>query len=113
MPVCAPCGPVCLSTSRMTLGKFWGSVASVSPPLHTSRLSWRRCSMVCLCVPVMGKRQGRGPFGRVSDGFWKSGRAQVVRTGAEPRSSEQGRGESQSLDALPNLDMTQASNYSS
>lgn len=60
MPVCAPCGPICLSTSRMTLGKFWGSAASVSPPLHTSRFSWSRCSMgvfVCACD---GEEAGQG-----------------------------------------------------
>lgn len=64
MPVCVPCALIGLSPSTMALGKFWGPLVPVSPSLRTSHLS--HVQWVCLCVPVMGKTQGREPFDRVS-----------------------------------------------
>ena len=64
MPVCVPCALIGLSPSTIALGTFWGPLVSVSLSLHSSHLS--HVQWVCLCVPVMGKRQGRGPSGRVS-----------------------------------------------
>nr|XP_058892190.1 serine protease 53 isoform X1 [Kogia breviceps] len=85
MPVCAPCGPVCLSTSRMILGKFWGSVASVSPPLHTSHLSWSRCSMGLQAAQRACGQRGPGPSapqeGNTVPGEWPW-QASVRRQGA-------------------------------
>lgn len=49
VPVYVPCPPICLSTSRITLGKFWEPLASVSQSLHKSHL-WAQMFNGCVCV---------------------------------------------------------------
>lgn len=68
MPVCVPCAclPIYFQNDlRQVLGALWPQ----SPRLYI-------CPIFPgpdVSVPVMGKRQGRGSFGKVSGGLWKGG----------------------------------------